>query len=401
MRVRVLQRIMMLVEHIMRSLTWQEVWERRLARHALLATAPKERLLEVVRTVCGIHAQMLSAAELSIGIRVLGVTQQEVRAELWERRTLVKTYGPRGTIHLFPADDASLWSAALRANQQSNESRRLAQMGLDRSQLEALVAAIGDALDSRCLTREELGVEVARRTGSWATEAASPAFGGQWPRWLMALGTSANAGLLCFGPDQGSKVTFVRPDQWLGGWAAVDGAAALREVLRRYLSAYGPATHREFAQWFGMQPSRARALMHELTDELEEVTIEGHHAWMLAEQEADIRPPAEGSACLLPHFDCYLIGCHPRERLVPVDLTKRVLTRGAIGNLPLLVINGVVAGLWQQRKSGRRLEIVVEALQSLTPQQHQRLQAAVTRIGEIVGMECALVLGAVLARPHR
>jgi hypothetical protein len=385
----------------MRSLTWQEVWGRRLARHALLAPAPKERLVEVVRAVCGIHAQMLSAAELSVGMRMVGVTRQDVRAELWQRRGLVKTHGPRGTIHLFPADDVPLWSAALQANQRPNERRRLAQMGLDTVQLEALVAAIGDALDGQCLTREELGREVARRVVSWATEAVSPAFGGQWPRWLIALGTAANTGLLCFGPDNGTKVTFVRPDQWLGGWAAVDGGAALREVFRRFLSAYGPATPREFAQWFGMQPGGALALMRELADELDDVAIEGHRAWMLANEVESTWPVAQGAVCLLPHFDCYLIGCHPRERLVPADATKRVLTRGAIGNLPLLVIHGVVAGLWQQRRTGRRLEIGVETLRPLSPQQHQQLKAAVARIGEVAETECTLALGAVEARPHR
>src|SRR5258708_24288524 len=89
----------------MRSLTWQEVRGRRLARHALLAPAPKERFVEVVRAVCGIHAQMLSAAELSVGIRVVGVTRQDVRTELWQRRGLVKTPCPRGTTpHLPPRD---------------------------------------------------------------------------------------------------------------------------------------------------------------------------------------------------------------------------------------------------------------------------------------------------------
>jgi hypothetical protein len=389
------------VERAMRSLTWQEVWGRRLARHALLAAAPQERLVEVVRAVCGIHAQIMSAAELSVGIRVAGTTRQDVRAELWQRRGLVKTYGPRGTIHLFPADDVPLWSAALRANRHPNEARRLAQMGLDAVQMEMLVATIGDALDGQCLTREDLGREVARRLGPWATEAASPAFGGQWPRWLMALGAAANAGRLCFGPDHGSKVTFVRPDQWLGSWAAIDEAVALREVFRRFLSTYGPATHREFAQWFGMQPSMALAVMHELADELEEVTIEGHRAWMLANEVAGSWPMAQEVVRLLPHFDCYLIGCHPRERLVPTDVTKRVLTRGAIGNLPLLVIDGVVAGLWQQRRIGQRLEIGVEAFRPLSPGQREQLEVTVGRVGEIVEGERRLVLGAVEARPHR
>ncbi len=385
----------------MRSLTWPEVWGRRLARHALLAPRPQEDLVEVVRAVCGIHAQMMPAAEVSIGVRVAGVTGHDVQAELWERRRLVKTYGLRGTVHLFPADEWRLWMAALRENSRANEARWLAQMGLDVAQKEAIVAAIGEALNGRCLTREDLGVEVARRAGAFASDAVSPAFGGQWPRWQMVIGAAALAGALCFGPNQGAKVTFVRPDQWLGGDREdADEAAALREVLRRYLAAYGPATHRDFAQWFGMQPSAALTLTRELAGELEEVEVEGHRAWLPLGEAEDSWPAAQGVVRLLPHFDCYLIGCHPRDRLVPADWAKRVLTRGSIGNLPLLVIDGVVAGVWQQRRKGRHLDIQVEAFQPLSAGQQRELEAAVVRIGEIIEVESTLSLGTIEARPH-
>ena len=384
----------------MRSLTWKEVWGRRLARHALLTPRSREDLVEVVRTVCGIHAQIMPAAELSIGVRVASVTRQEVRAELWQRRGLVKTYGLRGTVHLFPADELPLWLAALRANPRLNEIRWLAQMGLEPTQVEAILAAIGEALDGRCLTREELGLEVARRAGSWTTDAVSPAFGGRWPRWQITLGAAASRGLLCFGPNQGQKVTFVRPDQWLDGWTEVDGAVALCEVLRRYLSTYGPATHREFAQWFGMQPSLALVLTRQLADELEEVDVEGHHAWLLSSAAAADLSPMQDVVCLLPHFDCYLIGCHPRDHLVPADWAKRVLTHGGIGNLPLVVVDGVVAGLWQKLWTGRRLEIRVETFQPLSAHQHKELEAAVTRVGEIMEAQSVLSLGTVDARPH-
>src|SRR5215472_15927345 len=166
------------------SLTWKDVWSRRLAQHALLAPRPREELVEIVRAVGGIHAQMLPAAELSIGIRLEIATRRDVRRELWERRLLVKTYGLRGTVHLFPSDELGLWLGALQANRRPDEVKWLAHMGLDPSQKEAIVAAIGAALDGRSLTREELGQEVARRVGAWASDAVSPAFGGNWPRWL-------------------------------------------------------------------------------------------------------------------------------------------------------------------------------------------------------------------------
>ncbi len=52
----------------MRSFTWEMACRRRLARHSLLEPMPKDRLVDAVRTVGGIQAQILSAAELAIGM---------------------------------------------------------------------------------------------------------------------------------------------------------------------------------------------------------------------------------------------------------------------------------------------------------------------------------------------
>jgi hypothetical protein len=54
----------------MRSLTWDQVRARRLARNHLLDPAPRERLVDVVRDVCGLQAQVGAAAELAIAARV-------------------------------------------------------------------------------------------------------------------------------------------------------------------------------------------------------------------------------------------------------------------------------------------------------------------------------------------
>ena len=86
-----------------RSLTWKHVCARRLARHGLAAPVPAIRLAEQVGTICGAHAQVMSAAEISVAIRVEEVTREDVRRALWEARSLVKTIGPRGTVHLLPA----------------------------------------------------------------------------------------------------------------------------------------------------------------------------------------------------------------------------------------------------------------------------------------------------------
>ena len=77
---------------------WGQVLGRRLDRHFL--TEPGTSAADVAAGLCGVHAQIMAAAELSIGQRLAGGGRDGVRAALWETRELVKTFGPRGTVHL-------------------------------------------------------------------------------------------------------------------------------------------------------------------------------------------------------------------------------------------------------------------------------------------------------------
>ena len=73
-------------------LSWAEVSARRIDRHALSNPLRDARPSEIVATMCGAHAQVMSAAELSIGQRLRGVTQTDIRNALWDERSLVKTF---------------------------------------------------------------------------------------------------------------------------------------------------------------------------------------------------------------------------------------------------------------------------------------------------------------------
>ena len=376
----------------MRSFSWDEVRSRRLARHYLIKPAPDTSVADVVSAVCGIQAQVMSAAELAIGARVAGVTQQSVREELWERRRLVKTWSLRGTLHLHPADELPLWTAARHACPDWREGRWHEAYSLEVVQAKAVLKAIGDALDGRCLTRDELADEVARHVGSWARERLAST-------WADLVGLGAEAGILCFGPSRGSKVTFVRADQWIGGWKEYEPENALAAIFRRYLTVYGPATHRDFAQWFGgshLKADEIHRLVEVLAAELEEVIVEGKRAWLLA-ADASWEPPRE-SLRLLPQYDCYVIGSRfGREHIVPEAARARVFAykngrfEGATG-LPLLLVDGRVAGMWERHKRGRRAEIRVEPFIPLTAPQQRQLEAEAVRIGDFLGMEAELAL---------
>jgi len=376
----------------MRSFTWESACRRRLARQRLLAPAPAAHLVETVRAVGGIQAQILSAAELAIGARVAGITRQDAQAALWERHTLVKTYGPRGTLHLLPADELPLWMAALRAAEALSGPPWYQRAGLESSQADDLLDAIGAALDGRCLTRKELADVVTSRVGEWARERLLSA-------WGELLAPAALAGKLCFGPGTGSQVSFVRADEWIGHWEKHDPRDALIELCRRYIATYGPATHQDIAHWFRLKPEQARGLMESLAAELEEVEFLGRRAWLLASDTRDDPQEAdESSLWLLPQYDCYLLGCGPRERIVPEVARPRVNTYGrgrfeSATGLPVLLIDGAVAGMWERRRRGKTNELRVESFVELTARQHEQLEAEAARIGAFLGVNMALSLG--------
>ena len=383
----------------MRSLTWDEVFARRLARQHLAEPAPRARLAEVVSVVGGVQAQVSTAAEWAIGARVADVTQRDVRAELWERRGLVKTYSLRGTLHLHPANEMPLWTAARRALPDWREGRWQAAYGLVPERADAVLTAMADALDGRCLTRAELADAVAQRAGSWARERMASV-------WADLIGMGFEAGLLCFGPSQGSSVTFARLDQWIGRGEEVEPYAALATICRRYLAAYGPATHRDFAEWFGgrrLPTEAARALFERLRDEngaVEEVVVEGKRAWLPKGDAETPAPPVGRVSRLLPQYDCYILGSRfGRERIVPEAARTRLFAykngryEGAAGR-PVLLIDGVVAGMWERRARGKRIEIRVETFGTLTAERRERLEVEAARVGEFLEAPAVLTLGA-------
>ncbi|MBC6462049.1 winged helix DNA-binding domain-containing protein [Actinomadura sp. HBU206391] len=374
-------------------LSWEQVCARRLDRHALSVPSSEARPADIVATMCGAHAQVLSAAELSIGLRMPDVTRTDVRQALWEERSLVKAYGPRGTVHLLSARDLPMWAGALSAVPST------ANGPLTPEQTDEVVAVIEAVLDDAELTVDELSEAVIARTGSWAADLVIPAFTGTWPRWRIALGTAGLRGALCFGPNRGRKVTYTSPRRWLPGFRPADERPALAELVGRYLHAYGPATSRHFAQWLAAPRRWAAELFDSLSGELQAVEVDGTLGWLPAGDTAVPSAPPEGMR-LLPYFDAYAVGCHPRDLLFPGSAAERALSGGQAGNVPVLLAGGVVAGIWHQRRSGRRIDIRVEPFEPLTAAGRRELDDQAQRIGRILEAEPRLTVGTVTAGKH-
>ena len=128
--------------------------------------------------------------------------------------------------------------------------------------------------------------------------------------------------------------------------------------------------------------------------------MDGERAFVTA---ADIAVPSRPAAGirLLPYFDAYVVAGQPRARLFPGAAAARALTpTGQAGNYPVLLVDGVVDGVWHQRRSGRRVEITVEPLHELTTGQRRDLDAEVALVAHVLEEEPTLTVGKVTVGAH-
>jgi hypothetical protein len=336
----------------------------------------------------------MAAAELSLAERVEGITRHDVRDALWERRSLVKAWTLRGTLHLHPADELPLWYAAARAVSPTEPQEPAAWVdpkgelhpALGHDDVQEIRAAVLEALDGRCLLREELAAEVVRRVGPKAQG-----------RLLSGFAFFGGADL-CQGPPQGSKITLARPDQWLERWDEVDEQEALREVCRRYLRTYGPATPKDFREWFTsrqFKPADARALFDSIANELEVVDVEGRDAFVLV-GDTDF-PQPEASVRLLPEYDVYVMGVRERDQLVPEEVRRQIAAHGrgkyeGPAGVRFLMIDGVASGLWERKKRGKRIELQVTPSRKLTRAERAGIDTEAERVGAFLGLEPLLTV---------
>ncbi|GAA3653979.1 winged helix DNA-binding domain-containing protein [Lentzea roselyniae] len=382
----------------MEPMSWHEACARRLVRHSLTKPSSEGGIAAVVSDVCGIHAQVMSAAEVSIGLRVAKVSRVDVRNALWESRELVKTFGPRGTVHLLATADLPMWIGAVNAIP-PQPPRLAVSARMTPDQLDEVVGVIGHAVRDAELTVDELDERVIAETGPWAGDLVVPGFTGMWPRWRTALQVAANRGVLCFGPDNARRTTYTSPARWLPGFTPMPAEDAVARLVLKYLRAYGPATPQQFAQWLTAPKKWASEVFAALGDRLRPVELDGVRAWLAADDDLEVGKRPRGLR-LLPYFDVYVIGSYPREAVFPGRAFERALSRGQAGPVPVVLIDGVVAGVWHQKRSGKRIDVKVEPFRALSVKHRTELDRQVTRAADVQEGVASLEIGTVDAGKH-
>lgn len=349
----------------------------RLRRHHLLDQSAKD-LVTICRDVCGVQAQITSAAQLQLWARNHAITPAAVNDALLNSRTLVKTSLMRQTLHLVPADEFALYIAAQKKTRVGTVLTRMAKFKITREEAEGLTALILDFLQagpaSRIAIAAAVRPKVSKRIHKWMAES-----------WSMVRLPIAE-GQICYGPGEGNQATFIRTDHWLPTLRQVDKAEAQKELFRKYLRAYGPATLNDFAHWSLITMPEVRALRPLLDAEIAD--YDG--LLILREDIKALQGDAAGlsSVHLLPYFDVYLLAHRIKEHFLKPQFYKRVYrNQGWIS--PVVLINGEIAGVWTYKLSRKAVEIEVGLFTRISPRTRRQIK---DRAGELADLfQCPLL----------
>ncbi len=243
----------------------------------------------------GLTDSVPRAALLSIHARVEGT-----QPTTWEDRSLVHVWGPRYSTYLVPARDRAVFTLG-----------RLPDAPRRRQRAEDMAARLDAFLAGRRLKDNQAQREL--RVGNGIKYAATT--GRVLIRW------------------EGAKA----PTIWTVPRPEVEPHEARKELARRYLHVFGPATPEAFGTWAGVAGAEARATFEALEPSLVPVRTPIGEAWILAADEPGVRePPGPAAAArLLPSGDTYfLYWGAARELLVPDAAQRAELWTSVSGRAP-------------------------------------------------------------------
>ncbi|MEM0999947.1 MAG: winged helix DNA-binding domain-containing protein [Bacteroidota bacterium] len=312
----------------------------------------------VAENLLGMQSQIFTAASLALAMRLESGSHAALAAKFSERRTLIKTWGQRNTVHLYASHTLPLFANAFHSGH-SWSKKQFLKSGGSREGYEDLIRRTGAFLRAEgCCTREAIA--------DFATGIAPhfPAVG-NWGGILVELG---RRGQLCLGGyDQaaGRQLIYSPYHWWPEGYPepmVPPGAADQNpELMRRYFQAYGPATLADFAHWRGVARQVAQTWREQIADQLITVPLAGLPLYAVKSGFSPVDPAIERSdlpSTLLYRFDPLVLAHKEKGWLVREKDYKKVW-RIAAHVEGVVLKQGRIVGVWKFQRKARRLVFVV------------------------------------------
>lgn len=325
---------------------------------------------DVVKSVLALHATDPATVYLSVLARARSLTVEDVRAAMYDRRSLVRLMAMRRTLFVLAHDDLPVVHAAASLGVAKTMRARL------KKQVSTLPTEPEVKNVDTWLAEVESSTEERLRTVGTATGAELSAAVPLLKTAILPTTDKAydvkryvTSEVLVMMAAEG-KMVRVEPrgawtsrrhawapieQWWPGGIPVVDEAGSRRELVRRWLEAFGPATFDDVQWWTGWNKTQTRGALSGL--DTVDVELEAGDGVMLTGTSFD--DDAAG-VMLLPALDPTPMGWKQRDWYLGDYKAPLFDTFGNIG--PTIWVDGRIVGGWAVTPAG---EVATELFEDI------------------------------------
>lgn len=353
----------------MAGVSTEQVRWHRLCRSGL-AAAGFEHAREAAAALCGVQAQINSAARLALWHRLGGDSDpsvaQRIQEEVHGNGGVVRVWGQRGTLHLYDVDDWPLVCAATGA--------RVIQ--LFEKRIRSLEAKDGSRTMAAHARACELLLDALRREPEHRA-VKSDLEGGSDEAEVLALHSASLK--LCLEGHACRTDTGDNAPIELGSrgalfpglvWQEPAFEAAMIEIARRFFAGYGPASEIDFRNWLSASAAESKPAVEALVEggALVEVSVgdDGSRLLVLAadaERLAEPAPPVEEWPLkLLGRFDPLILAHADKSCWVDDEHYRRVWHHTHVE--AVLLLGGCIRGTWRFARRARGMTIQLQHFDS-------------------------------------
>ena len=357
-------------------MTFQNISTARLYNQQFVETSfntPKE----IVAWMGAMQAQDYPMVKWAIGIRLHGSTEMSIEAAL-DKGEILRTHLLRPTWHLVAAEDIH-WMLDLTANRiKSSMKSRDNELELDEFIYSKSNSLIQKTLtDNKNLTRDEI-VAVLNFAGI-ATDNN---------RASHILMRAELDGIICSGLNKGNKQTYALLDERVPKTAIISRGDSLGKLALRYFISHGPAGLNDFVWWSGLSVSDARiALEMVKTDLISEII--GNETYWFSPTLKPINPDLN-QVILLPAFDEFIISYKDRSASLLLNDHKKAVSDNGIFR-PVIMINGLVTGIWKRRFLKEKVIIETDFLRQHTSSEKKQIEIEAAKYGLFLNKKAEVI----------
>ncbi len=340
-----------------RVLTLREINRATLARQFLLERV-KQPVPAVVERLIGLQAQAAQAPYAGLWTRIENFQRDDL-ARLLDDHTIIKTTFIRGTLHLSTAADYAHFRATIQPALTAGWSAIVKNRKADFDQA-ALLKMAREYIAESPRTFAEISAMLTEKMPDYDVGAM---------RYLVRTHLPLVQVPISSGWSYPGNPQFTLAESWID--APIDEADHFRELVFRYLAAFGPAGVTDMQTWSGLQ--KLKAAFDKLKPDLVVYRDENRRELF---DLPDATIPDENTPVpvrFLPEFDNILLSHSNRTRIVADEHRSKVYLPG-LRVAATFLLDGFVAGVWTSETKKGMATLTIEPFARLSTAHHTALE---------------------------